>query len=909
MIGPGRAGLYENDAKTRGPHGAEKETVGSHMSAKNNGGLRALAGRLFAVSALLVATLGALAPTTAHATSPGVSISTPPIHQKILGDINSDGTYDLTLTVRGETDSAVSQQRANVLVIVDTSSSMTERTVFDPSITRLQGAKNSINQLSNTLLGLNIAANADIVEMALLSFNSYTNTECDWTSDLGTFQNATNAMTWAEGTNWELALDVGKQMADAKAADGDPTYVIFLTDGLPTKKKPSIWCNHDEGYQVSLDEARSFVQAGYHFYSIYMFGGHNYLSQLTNYAHTGDPYGDPGGTYYYPATDTPDLQAALDQIAAVITKTITYKDIVIDDRLDAVNMEFAGSGTPEYVLTKKSASTGEVIATYDSASGTLTGEWDYVLPTFDLDDKSLSWRPEANAETILDNDVTYSITVKVRHTQAAFDAVADETAELHVGDNDGDGADDAEGLYSNDNDRATITFSTILTETSSSGGTTSTVTGPQTSPYNKPVATPPASTITIVKHWAGDGHEQATPSRPAELQGVVTRDAGTAGERTYSVTLTPSADDPDVYTTTLRVPAGPDGHTYTFAETVPAYYTASAVAASADGTSSASGGTLTLSGITPQTGRFEITNTYEATGSASLSATKVLQGKELEADQFEFTLTGADDNVLQVKGNAANGTVAFDEIAYTAPGTYRYTIAETQGGGIGYVNDTHTEDVTVTVTDNGDGTLAAAVSYDADGAVFTNKYVAVPVAVLKQSSGDGTPALEGAQFTLYLDDGNGVFGSEDAVATTYSDEALTTEISGSVVTTGSDGKAIYYGLVAGQTYWLKETRAPLGYNLDTQAHAIVVSADGAISTLDGNGTSAALPIVDGIATITIADDPLPILPGTAGGGIIGLLVAGSSLAIGGGAAAIHARVRGKRRVQNEAHAPRHMRCE
>lgn len=875
------------------------------------GGRHSIARRLYALLALLLFIIGICPPLAASADEPGVSITTPPIHRKQLGD-NGDGSYDLTLTVRGETDSAIAEQRANVLVIFDNSSSM--ETWVPVYGTRLAAAKHSVNQLSSTLLGLNTAANADIVEMALLSFNTGTTLECDWTTDLGTFQGATNGMGTDLGTNWELALDQGKQVADAKAADGDPTYVIFVTDGLPTKDKTGNWVDNDVGYAHSLDEAKAIVDAGYHLYSVYMYGGHNYLNQLTNYAYTGDPNGNPGGTYYYQASDTPALQAALDQIAAVITKTITYKDVSVDDRLDAVNMDFAdigAAGTPEYVLTKTRVSTGEEIATYDSATGMLTGTWDYELPTFDLGDKSLSWRPEANADTVLDNDVTYSITVKVKPTQAAYDAIADGTAPLQSGDNDGDGVDDAEGLYSNDNDHATITFSTILTETSSSGGTTSTVTGPQTSPYNKPVASPPTSTLTLTKRWVGDDHDQTTPSRPTELHGTVTRDGGTADEKTYDVTLTPSAGDPNVYTTTLEVPAGPTGHTYTFAEEMlPSYYTASAVTAATSGaTSSASGATLTLAGFLPQAGSFEIANTYAASGSVELSATKILNGRDLEADQFEFTLTGADDGVSQVKKNADDGTVDFDAITYTAIGTYRYTIVESEGGGIGYVNDTHTENITVTVTDNGDGTLEATAEYDADGATFINEYVAVPVAVLKQSSGDGTPALGGAQFTLYLDDGDGVFGNGDAVATTYSDDALTTEIPGSVVTTGADGKAAFYGLIAGETYWLKETRAPVGYNLDAQAHAIVVAADGTISTLDSAGTSAALPIAGGIATITIADDPLPILPGTAGAGIVGILLAGSTLVLGGGTAALHVRRRGGRRSLGGSYSPRHMKRE
>lgn len=41
--------------------------------------------------------------------------------------------------------------------------------------------------------------------------------------------------------------------------------------------------------------------------------------------------------------------------------------------------------------------------------------------------------------------------------------------------------------------------------------------------------------------------------------------------------------------------------------------------------------------------------------------------------------------------------------------------------------DTHTETVTIEVIDNGDGTLTATPSYDADGAVFSNTFATIPV--------------------------------------------------------------------------------------------------------------------------------------------------------------------------------------
>ena len=92
------------------------------------------------------------------------------------------------------------------------------------------------------------------------------------------------------------------------------------------------------------------------------------------------------------------------------------------------------------------------------------------------------------------------------------------------------------------------------------------------------------------------------------------------------------------------------------------------------------------------------------------------------------------------------------------------------------------------------------------------------------------------------DDGDGSFTSADQPAETYSDEALQHPIAGSVVTTGLlDGKAIYYGLERAKTYWLKETGAPLGFNLDSQVHEIIVGADGVINFVSGDSLSACNP--------------------------------------------------------------------
>ena len=125
-------------------------------------------------------------------------------------------------------------------------------------------------------------------------------------------------------------------------------------------------------------------------------------------------------------------------------------------------------------------------------------------------------------------------------------------------------------------------------------------------------------------------------------------------------------------------------------------------------------------------------NTYDVTGtSASITARKSLEGRDLVAGEFEFALMGADGQTVLTATNDADGNVSFDAIEYTAPGTYTYTIRELvpvePRGGVKY--DGRSVQVSVTVTDDGEGHLVAKAEYAAD-AVFENTYTAAPADVM-----------------------------------------------------------------------------------------------------------------------------------------------------------------------------------
>lgn len=129
---------------------------------------------------------------------------------------------------------------------------------------------------------------------------------------------------------------------------------------------------------------------------------------------------------------------------------------------------------------------------------------------------------------------------------------------------------------------------------------------------------------------------------------------------------------------------------------------------------------------------FTFTNTYSATPvetsvTDQITATKVLTGRELAADEFSFELVegeGKDAKVVATGKNAADGKITMSPIEYTAAGKHTYTLCEVPGdanNGITYDGKTYT--IETTITDKGDGTLEAKhVLNGADEAKFNNSY-------------------------------------------------------------------------------------------------------------------------------------------------------------------------------------------
>jgi len=167
-------------------------------------------------------------------------------------------------------------------------------------------------------------------------------------------------------------------------------------------------------------------------------------------------------------------------------------------------------------------------------------------------------------------------------------------------------------------------------------------------------------------------------------------------------------------------------------------------------------------------GELTVTNKYEAEGTKlQLTGKKDMDNRDPRAEEFSFTLSAVDNapmpgsavnGAVTVKNDAA-GKITFPEIAYDTIGVYRYTVEEVRGvdGTNGVTFDKSVYDVTVTVSDGGNGQLIAVAKSVKRGEtkesdiVFFNKYLLAPVEI----SFSGTKTLKGrdlvdGEFTFLL---------------------------------------------------------------------------------------------------------------------------------------------------------------
>lgn len=124
-------------------------------------------------------------------------------------------------------------------------------------------------------------------------------------------------------------------------------------------------------------------------------------------------------------------------------------------------------------------------------------------------------------------------------------------------------------------------------------------------------------------------------------------------------------------------------------------------------------------------------NIYNKPTPASLvlKAHKSLEGKDLVANQFSFTLTDKATNKVYSAQNAADGSVSFEELTFDQEGKFEFELAEVKGDLPGIAYDETKVAVTIEVTKEGNQLKAQVTTPnkpDENVAVYTfkNKYQA-----------------------------------------------------------------------------------------------------------------------------------------------------------------------------------------
>ena len=242
-------------------------------------------------------------------------------------------------------------------------------------------------------------------------------------------------------------------------------------------------------------------------------------------------------------------------------------------------------------------------------------------------------------------------------------------------------------------------------------------------------------------------------------------------------------------------------------------------------------------------------NTYNATGSAELTATKVVavadgftHDTKLKGGEYTFELKDAAGNVLGTAKNDANGKVGFtrefqlSDLGGAASKDFTYTIVEQPGTEPGMVYDTHPLIYKVTVKDDGTGTLnAKAVVTSTSGLeTFTNTYqpAGTVLALGAQKSyvkkDDGTPiALKRGEFTFDVYEGN------------LTAEQLAGAKPVRTATNGADGSvnfdAFSYAKPGTHEYTIVERKGDLAYvTYDAAVHHAVVTVTDNAGTLQAS---------------------------------------------------------------------------
>ena len=716
----------------------------------------------FALMATLLAAVLCALPVPTAAFADDLAAKAPEHHKTITN--NGDGTYDLSLSVTGDSEESTKGKPIDVVVVVDTSTSMNDGIEGRwGSKSRMQAAHDAVSALANALLTQQNAAlpAEQQVQMSVVTFGTKANdAQGGFTADVDVVSSAVpTSAPQNQGTNWEDGLKKANELSSGRA--GAEKYIVFLSDGNPTYRMSAMgynWWDREDShnsdgtyglggsdpmgrnYDAAKDEANR-RDSSVKFYAVSVARDASNMSKLAS---------ETNGTYL-DGTTASNLSTAFAQIAQTITKSASYKDVKISDKLS------------EYVAGTAEDGSIDIRSVRYTKGGEAWSE----APKATADGDSLTWDLSSVGE--LEKGIEYKVVFTVKPSQKAYDATA--------------AAGEDSTFETNDDAGTHIAYKTIVKET----GKEDQVSDELTSDYEMPTITLPYTAkaaelasfqVTKVlegRAWNDDDAFmfvlEPQDGAPAPSDGQTKVNTTKANQVAHFGSFV--YDKPGTYTYKVSEVKGSeagveyDDHVATVTVTVADNHKGKLVAeASVDG------------GV--------FTNVYTAApvtvnGSENLSFTKKLSGRDLKAGEFSFTLS-SEDGPLPAKTtatNAADGSFSFGDITFTKAGTYHYAVAEDASSLPAGVTATTqgSKQVTITVTDDGQGQLVAKVTRP-DDEVFTNAYkpsdavvekIATTKIIKAEQDGVTAPKLNAGDFSFTMSSTNG--GPLPAEATVANDAA------------------------------------------------------------------------------------------------------------------------------------------
>ena len=522
-----RAGRKHHDSQLKG--NAPGGGASRYRESLRAGGQRVLAAAFGVVLAAGMA-LG-VAP-AAHAEDASTVDLGTPAHKKTISGKHEDGSYTISLNVKGATQSTSESKPIDVVLVMDLSDSMDWKS-GTPGKTRLTIAKDAAKHLANSLLTdanqnldknqqvkMEIVKFADDAAVQMVNQEKWSTSAEDVCRAIDSLSTDNNGV--GEGTDWDEGLK--KANEEGTGRPNAEKYIIFLSDGKPGGTNSPYFENL--AYQSALTESKKRNGAELFVVST----AKESAGRMRQLADETNPKGK-----YFDGADEDSISKAFDSIVQTITKSYAYKNVSITDALSEY-VDFAG-------VTNDKPKNLKATVTKDGQ--------ETVIPNPDVKlnktDKTITWNLGSNVA--LEKDAIYTISFDVVPNQSAYNEAAAR------------GANGSLNLPSNDTDNTKVTYDVVKSETNMGDEV---IESKKSSVYKEePTINVPYAEVNLVKQW----QDNALVEHGDSVKVTLKTDANGGHEQV--VTLEKNKG----WESSANIPAGVSDATWTVEEEAVAGYT------------------------------------------------------------------------------------------------------------------------------------------------------------------------------------------------------------------------------------------------------------------------------------------------------------------------------------------------